>query len=485
MKNLNKSIIIGLSSLAVVILCVIAYLNIQLLNTIILLVILALIVFFVVKVAQNIKNNQQQMNNISNPTQAQSNVSHIKPMTTNISFDDVKGINDVKDELNEIVDYLKNPKKYKAFGVTLPKGILLVGPPGVGKTMIAKAMATEANVPFFYQSGASFAQLYVGSGAKKVQELFKSAKRVAPAIIFIDEIDSVGKARGENRNDERESTLNELLTQMDGFEDSNGVIVIGATNKIDMLDDALLRAGRFDKRVFLTLPNIKEREAILSSYLAKRPHNVDINKISKMTVGFNSAALATLVNESALNAIKKNKEKIEDKDFEDVKDKVFTGKKSKMTLTDEEKKILSIYQASKAISAYWFDIEFDRVSLFSDGFKDIDSQIVSKSHLLAKIKVYLSGIAGVELMYNDKFSNAKDDIAKARDIAIEMVEQYAMGDKLIPDNESINKILSTSLEEIKNYLVNTKSKLELLSAILLEKEVIDYEEIKDIVNNYL
>jgi ATP-dependent metalloprotease FtsH len=411
--------------------------------------------------------------------------SSIKPMTTDVSFNDVKGINEVKDELFEIVDYLKNPQKYRAFDVDLPKGILLVGPPGVGKTMIAKAMATEANVPFFYQSGASFAQLYVGSGAKKVQELFKSAKKVAPAIIFIDEIDSVGKARGENRNDERESTLNELLTQMDGFEDSKGVVVIGATNKIEMLDDALLRAGRFDKRVFLNLPNIEEREAIIKNYLEKKPNEVDTKQIAKMTVGFNSAALATLVNESALNAIKNNRDKITNSDFEAVKDKVFTGKKSKLTLNENEKKILSTYQASKAISAYWFEVEFDKISLFADGFKDIDSQIVSKSHLLSKIKVYLSGIAGVELIYNDKYSNSKDDILKARDIAVEMVEQYGMGDNILPDNDSIEKILSESLDDIKSYLANMKEKIEYLSDVMVEKESLDYEEVRENINNYV
>jgi ATP-dependent metalloprotease FtsH len=483
-KNINKSVLVGISALAIIILIVVGSVNIDLLNSIMLFAILIFIVFMVVRVVKNSKDDNNQASATAESNPVANSISQVRPMSTNISFDDVKGVDEVKDELYEIVDYLKKPQKYKKFDVKLPKGLLLVGPPGVGKTMVAKALATEADVPFFYQSGSAFAQLYVGSGSKKVQELFANAKRVAPAIIFIDEIDSVGKARGDNRNDEREATLNELLTQMDGFEDSSGVIVVGATNKIDMLDDALLRAGRFDKRVFLNLPSIEEREEIIKNYLAKKPHDVDTYKIAKMTVGFSSAALATLVNESALHAIKNDSVEVTDRDFEAVKDKVFIGKKSKLTLTDNEKKILSVYQSSKALSAYWFDIEFDKISLFSDGFEDIDSQIVSKSHLVSKIKVYLSGVAGVELVYGDRFSNAKDDIEKAKEIAIEMVERYGMGDKILPDSDSVDKILYSSLEEIKGYLSNMKDKIEHLSEVIIEKESIDYSEIKKCINEY-
>ena len=195
---------------------------------------------------------------------------NVEAIHSNITFEDIAGIEEIKEELEEVVDFLNNPKKYQKFDVTLPKGVLLVGPPGVGKTLIAKAVAGEADVPFFYQSGASFVHIYVGMGAKKVRELFNTAKRNAPSIIFIDEIDAVGKQRGLGSNDEREATLNELLTQMDGFTSSSGVMVIAATNKIEVLDEALLRAGRFDRRVFLNLPNRIDREKILKLYLKKQ-----------------------------------------------------------------------------------------------------------------------------------------------------------------------------------------------------------------------
>ena len=235
----------------------------------------------------------------------------ITPTTANVTFKDVAGISEVKEELQEIVDFLKNPSKYKDFGINLPKGVLLVGPPGVGKTLIAKALAGEAGVPFFYQSGSSFVQMYVGVGAKRVRDLFSKAKASAPSIIFIDEIDAIGKARGNLRNDEREATLNQLLTEMDGFEGSEGVIVIGATNKVELLDEALLRAGRFDRRIFVELPGLKDREEILKVHLINKPFKGNVENIAKMTVGFSGAALASLVNEASIYALKKGKRYLE------------------------------------------------------------------------------------------------------------------------------------------------------------------------------
>ena len=251
--------------------------------------------------------------------------SEITPTISNVAFDDVAGIDDVKFELMEIVDFLKNPRKYKDFGVKLPRGVLMIGPPGVGKTLVAKAVAGEANVPFFYQSGASFVQIYVGMGAKRVRELFSKAKTYAPSIIFIDEIDAVGKARGGGRNDEREATLNQLLTEMDGFNDNSGVIVIAATNKIEMIDEALLRSGRFDRRIYLALPDLQDRIAILHTYLDKKGHNADINAIARHTTGFSGAALATLVNEAAINALRNKQKQITNDDFKAVFLKVYTA----------------------------------------------------------------------------------------------------------------------------------------------------------------
>ena len=252
----------------------------------------------------------------------------IKPVSSNITFKDVAGIKEIKEELEEIVDFLNNPKKYQKFGVKLPKGVLLVGPPGVGKTLIARAVAGEAQVPFFYQSGASFVHIYVGMGAKKVRELFSSAKINAPSIVFIDEIDAVGKMRSGKSNDERESTLNELLTQMDGFDGESGVIVIAATNKIEVLDDALLRAGRFDRRLYVGLPNMEDRRKILELYLKDVKYEINIQKLSNETSGFSSAALATLVNEALLNMIKNNNQSLSENDIEIAKKQARVWKKT-------------------------------------------------------------------------------------------------------------------------------------------------------------
>ncbi len=407
---------------------------------------------------------------------------NIKPAVSKITFEDVAGIKSVKEELYEIVDFLKDPAKYKRFGITLPKGVLLIGPPGVGKTMIAKAVAGEADVPFFYQSGASFVQIYVGMGAKRVKELFSYAKRFAPSIVFIDEIDAVGRARGAMRNDERESTLNQLLTEMDGFEESSGVIVIGATNKIEIIDEALLRAGRFDRRVFIPLPDLIDREKIIEIYLKNKPYRVDIKEIAKMTVGFSGASLSTLVNEAAINALKRGCNTIEMRDFLDVRDKVLLGKRKVLSFSDEEKKIQALYQAAKALSAYWFDIDFERISIVSDSLKEVEREIESKSQILSKIKVYLAGAAASKIFFNESYSNAKDDIAKAKMLAKIMIEQYAMGDHLLLAQNDIEKLLEDTKKDIEKFLEGMKEPLMKIANILLEKESVSKKELKKVIN---
>jgi len=406
----------------------------------------------------------------------------IKPAVSNITFKDVAGINEVKEELAEIVDFLKNPVKYKNFGIKLPKGVLLVGPPGVGKTMIAKAVAGEANVPFFYQSGSSFVQIYVGIGAKRVRELFAYAKRYAPSIIFIDEIDAVGKARGGLRNDERESTLNQLLSEMDGFEDSSGVIVIAATNKIEVLDEALLRSGRFDRRVFVSLPDKIEREAIINIYLKDKKHKVDTKNIAEITVGFSGAALSTLVNEAAINALRRGSKLIEESDFYEVRDKVLLGKKKILSFSNNEKDIQALYQSAKALCAYWFDVSFDKVSIISDGIKDIDKEIESKSAMLSKIKVYLAGMTATELFYQDKFSNASNDLQKAKDLANLMVEKYGMGSSIYPNRLDSANILEEAKEDVKKFLESYENALTIIKEKMLKNEIVTKEELKAIVN---
>ena len=334
---------------------------------------------------------------------------------------------EVKEELEEIIEFLKEPKKYKELDIRLPKGILLIGPPGVGKTFIAKAVAGEASVPFLYQSGATFVHLYVGTGAASVQDLFAKAKRMAPSIIFIDEIDAVGKRRGELRNDERETTLNQLLTEMDGFEDSSGVIVIGATNNVDVLDDALLRSGRFDRRVYIPLPDLEDRQKTLELYLSKKTHTVDIEQLAISTVGFNNAGLSTITNEAALYAFKNGRDNLNDDDFEAVKDKVLKGKRKIASLTYKEREIEAIYQASKAIVATWYDVEFQKIGIVTTILTQYDNEIISQNQMLNRIKIYLAGFIATKKVYKEQFTNSADDIKIAKHMINDMLDRYSMG----------------------------------------------------------
>ncbi|MBE3021425.1 ATP-dependent metallopeptidase FtsH/Yme1/Tma family protein [Campylobacter sp. 7477a] len=404
------------------------------------------------------------------------------PVISNVKFSDVAGISEVKIELSEIVDFLKNPLKYKSFGVKMPKGVLMVGPPGVGKTLIAKAVAGEANVPFFYQNGASFVQIYVGMGAKRVRELFSKAKMYAPSIIFIDEIDAVGKSRGGSRNDEREATLNQLLTEMDGFEDNSGVIVIAATNRMEMIDEALLRSGRFDRRIFLSMPDFKDRVAILKAYLNGKSCNVDVNEIAKMSVGFSGAALSTLVNEAAISALRQNKTSIDISDFEAVSSKVLLGKKKILSYSESEKKIQAVYQAAKVLSAYWFDVGFEKISLVEDRFIGVEREIESKSQMLARIKVFLSGRCKLELDQNDLFSNSKNDLNLAKDIAQKMIFEYGMGSSFIPNQMDVEQILLQAKEEVVSFLKGVDTQIEAIAEYLLSYETIDKDMVAEILN---
>lgn len=406
----------------------------------------------------------------------------ISPTLSKVTFEDVAGIKEVKEELEEIIDFLKNPAKYQKFGTKLPKGVLLMGPPGVGKTLIAKAVAGEAGVPFFYQSGSSFAQIYVGMGAKRVRDLFMRAKLSAPSIIFIDEIDAVGKARGGLRNDERETTLNQLLTEMDGFEDSSGVIVIGATNKIDVLDEALLRSGRFDRRIYVELPDFLERVKILEVHLRGKQHELNLEEVSRLTVGFSGASLASLVNEAALRAIRRRSNVIVHEDILATKDKVILGKRKRLSFSDEEKKILATYQSAKALSAYWMEIEFDKVSLVNEGIKEIEKELVGKSEMQNKIKVLLSGLVALEMIYGESYSNCEEDLSKAKGLAIEMAERYGMGQRLMGDLSDAQEILAQAKSEMRDFLENSKNALKILEEKLLERERLSREELKEILH---
>ncbi|MDR1285649.1 MAG: AAA family ATPase [Campylobacteraceae bacterium] len=439
--------------------------------------------YYYQKIKRKNSQNQQNFTNFKNIAVEEEGVHTAKfsPSVSKVKFSDVAGIKSVKEELFEIVDFLKNPSVYQQMNVKLPRGVLLIGPPGVGKTMIAKAVAGEANVPFFYQSGAGFVQIYVGMGAKRVRELFSVAKSNAPSIVFIDEVDAVGKARGGMRNDEREATLNQLLTEMDGFEDNSGVIVIAATNRLEMIDEALLRSGRFDRRIFVSLPDLHDREKIIDTYLADKTHNVKISDIAKMSVGFNGAALSTLVNEAAINALRRKSKKVEMEDFLAVRDKVLFGKKRFARYSEKEKNIQAVYQAAKALCAYWFEINFDKIGLVGDFTKEIDKEIESRTELAAKIKVSLAGIAASKIYFNETYSNSSEDLTKARRLATEMVEKYAMGDRLLPAVQDIENILLNALEETGTFLEGMKKPLDLLIAVLLEEENLTKENIKEIL----
>lgn len=405
------------------------------------------------------------------PEQPLDNISsQITPVVSNISFDDVAGISEVKSELIEIVDFLKNPSRYTNLGIKMPKGLLMVGPPGVGKTLIAKAVAGEANVPFFYQSGANFVQIYAGMGAKRVRELFSMAKSYAPSIIFIDEIDAVGKARGGNRSDEREATLNQLLTEMDGFLSSSGVIVIAATNKIEMIDEALLRSGRFDRRIFVSLPDITDRSDILNIYLQDKRHNVDIDLVARSTTGFSGAALATLVNEAAINALRNGREIITNDDFKAVENRVIDGKKRIHSLSQNEKQIQAIYQSAKALMAEFCGINFNQISLVNDKFGLSDSFLSSKTDLLGLIKVHLAGISALDLIAGELYTNSKDDLKQAKNIAKELVMDYGMGTRIKPNDDEPGLLLEQIRIEVDELVVKMRAEIESLAKFLVENE---------------
>ncbi len=407
---------------------------------------------------------------------------HIEAIKSDVSFDDIGGISDVKVELEEIIDFMKNPKRYKNFGARMPKGVLLIGPPGVGKTMIAKAVAHEAGVPFYYQSGASFVQIYVGMGAKRVHELFAAAKKNAPSIIFIDEIDAVGKKRDGNRNDEREATLNQLLTEMDGFEGSSGVIVVAATNKIDVLDSALLRAGRFDRRIFVELPTKREREAILEKYLQNVPHELDIKIVANMTVGFNGAALAALVNEAALLALRQNDFHVTLEHFEQVKDKVIFGKKKLQMLNEKQKAFRATYQAGKVVVATYYDIAFEKLMLSNEKLTPATDEPFIKQELESRVKMLLAGIVACDIKYSEHASSAKDDLDEAKELVTKMCQEYGMASSLLPDDTEEKLLLKRLYEEDSVLLASLLDVLENVEDILLERESITKTEVKEYLN---
>ncbi|MFA6759761.1 MAG: ATP-dependent metallopeptidase FtsH/Yme1/Tma family protein [Sulfuricurvum sp.] len=418
--------------------------------------------------------------------------SHDEPLShsitttkSDVSFDDIGGIEEVKSEIEEIIDFLKRPKKYKNFGARLPKGVLLVGSPGVGKTMIAKAMANEAGVNFYYQSGASFVQIYVGMGAKRVAELFRVAKNSAPSIIFIDEIDAVGKSRDGSRNDEREATLNQLLTEMDGFESSSGVMVVAATNKIEVLDSALLRSGRFDRRIFVDLPTKKERSIIVQKYLSKVPNSVDADLIANMTTGFNGASLAALVNEATLLAIRQNEMQVTQDHFLQVKDKVMFGKKRLQILTKTQKAHRITYQSAKVVVATYFGMPFEKLLLSSDKLTPSTNEPLLQSEIQNRIMMLLAGLVACDVKYGEHASSVEGDLSEAKELVVSMLTRYGMGEELMQTKEESTEALQRLYDETSKLLDSLDRVVSEVELSFAQKESADREFVAKLIDDLL
>ncbi len=363
----------------------------------------------------------------------------------NVSFKDVAGLYGAKEEVMEIVDFLKNPQKYTALGGKIPKGALLVGPPGTGKTLLAKAVAGEANVPFFSISGSDFVEMFVGVGASRVRDLFRQAKEKAPCIVFIDEIDAVGRARGKNvgfsSNDERENTLNQLLTEMDGFDTNSGVIILAATNRADILDKALMRAGRFDRQIHVELPELKEREEIFLVHMRglKISKDFDVSFMAQHTPGFSGADIANVCNEAALTAARKNKPEIDKQDFLDAVDRIIGGLERKSSiLTPAEKRTTAYHEAGHATVGWllpYSDPVF-KVSLIPRGdalgltwYLPDERKILSKSYLMDKMCSLMGGRVAEEIINGEPATGALNDLERLTRIAYNMIQFYGMGER--------------------------------------------------------
>ena len=443
-----------------------------------------------------------------------------------VKFTDVAGAKEEKYELKEVVDFLSNSKKFIELGARIPKGVLLVGPPGTGKTLLAKAVAGESHAPFFQISGSDFVEMFVGVGASRVRDLFDQAKHAAPAIVFIDEIDAVGRQRGAGLgggNDEREQTLNQLLVEMDGFEATDGVIVIAATNRPDVLDPALLRPGRFDRQIFVNMPDVGEREEILKVHAKNKHFTDDVNfkNIARVTSGFSGADLENLLNEAAILAARDNRPRITMKDLNEASTKVMMGpqKKSKV-VTERDRKITAYHESGHAIlhKLLPYCDEVQEVSIVPRGMAggytmsrpETDDNYATINKLNNMIASYMGGRIAEEIIFNDISTGASNDIEQATKLARKMVTQFGMSERLGFINlgstsevfigrdyqsqnmysdetakiidEEIGKILKTNYDQAKKILLENIDKLHALADLLLKQESVFQEEVDDIMN---
>jgi cell division protease FtsH len=442
------------------------------------------------------------------------------------TFKDVAGLKEEKEEVQELIDFLKNPKKFTKMGARIPKGVLLVGPPGTGKTLLAKAVAGEAKVPFFFISGSDFVELFVGVGASRVRDMFKQAKQTAPCLIFIDEIDAVGRERGTGvggGHDEREQTLNQLLSEMDGFAENEGIIIIAATNRPDVLDPALLRPGRFDRQVTVGRPDVREREEILAVHAKNKTleNKVNLKHIAARTPGYSGADLENLLNEAALLAVRRNKDKITMDEIDEATDRVLMGpaKKSRK-VTDYEKKIVAYHEAGHAVSGIILPNgeEVHKITIIPRGMaggytqmlpKEERMLVYTKKELVEQITTLLSGRVSEEMFLNETSTGASDDFKRATKIARSMVTEYGMSSlgpvqfehrsesvflgrdynqsKNFSDqvalqiDQEVKKIIDECYDNAKNILKNNKKLVDVLAETLIAKETLTKEEIEVIV----
>jgi cell division protease FtsH len=447
-----------------------------------------------------------------------------------VDFSSVAGQDEAKEELEEVIEFLKKPEKFTRLGAKIPKGILLVGPPGTGKTLLAKAVAGESGVPFFSISGSDFIEMFVGLGAARVRDLFDQASKTAPCIVFIDELDALGKARGiggiSGGHDEREQTLNQLLSEMDGFETNKGVIILAATNRPEILDPALLRPGRFDRHILVDRPDLKERVAILKVHSkgVTMAGSVDLEVIARRTPGFTGADLANLVNEATLLAVRKGKDEVDNEDFEQAIDRIIAGlEKKNRVLNDREKKIVAYHETGHALVAAFTPTaeKVHKITIVPRGIGSLgftlqlpteDRYLMSKTELLEKIDVLLGGRAAEELTFGEITTGAQNDLQKATNIARSMVTLYGMNEKLgnatynepgsqflqqqqpffqqkeISDetakliDDEVRKILDERMETVKVLLSTKKDLLEKVATALLEKETLESEEFLELVD---
>jgi cell division protease FtsH len=444
-----------------------------------------------------------------------------------VKFVDVAGVDEAEEELREIVEFLKNPKKYTSIGGRIPKGVLLVGPPGTGKTLLARAVAGEAGVPFFSLSGSEFVEMFVGVGAARVRDLFGQAENKAPCIVFIDELDALGKVRVQSpmgSHEEREQTLNQLLAEMDGFDARKGVIIMGATNRPEVLDPALLRPGRFDRQVLVDKPDVRGREEILRIHVknVKISDNVDLKVVAARTAGFAGADLANLVNEAALLAARRDKTFVEMKDFDEAIDRLIAGLEKKRVMSDKERRIVAYHESGHAIVATVLPNldPVHKISIVQRGFGALgytmqlpleDRYLMTRSDLLSQLSVLLGGRSAEEIAFNEISTGAQNDLMRATDIARAMVTEFGMSDALgavnydghrhgafldtpfahergnyaeetaLKIDTEVKRILTEAHEKARQILRDHRETLDRLSERLLEKEVIEADELKAIM----